>query len=177
MSDEKQLESETERKNLSPEEETERFRKIREENDEIKANARAAQKERDTETLLRTEPVMLTAVDALGTERLVTLATDYDGPQVEPDEAEVERLKNLQTRLDNKKQETMDKLKEQSAVVEPVVDQPAVGTPTPEPPPAGKAAGSPPDPSAEPKPSTPPPSTPKPATPTTGPATAPDLKE
>ena len=79
----------------------------RKENAKAREEARDARIERDTETLLNTTPTPVTAVDGLGVERIITTNTSYEPPQVEPDPKEVERLANLQKRLDNQKQERL----------------------------------------------------------------------
>jgi hypothetical protein len=82
----------------------------REERDAARADARDARIERDAEVLARTTPSPVTALDGLGTERIITTTTGYTPPQVDPDEREVARLAALQTRLDNAKQARLDSL-------------------------------------------------------------------
>lgn len=71
----------------------------------------AARQDRDADAQLATADVPITAVDALGVERIILNSpAGYTPPQVEPDPKEVERLKNLQTRLDNRKSERLEQL-------------------------------------------------------------------
>lgn len=72
--------------------------------------AREKQADRDLELALNTQPSQVTARDALGVERIVTTTYGYEPPQVEPDPKEVERLKNVNKRLANKRDERLRSL-------------------------------------------------------------------
>lgn len=84
---------------------------------------RSTDEDHDPETLTEAEkndqeyqvsltPVDITAVDALGVERIVTQAPQgYVEPQVDPDPHEVARLKRLQGLLNGQKQDRLDAIK------------------------------------------------------------------
>ena len=78
---------------------------------EEREEARYKQAEADTEVLINTTPSPVTAVDGLGVERIITTVDGtYEAPQTDPDPKEVERLKNLESKLGEKKQERLDSM-------------------------------------------------------------------
>lgn len=65
---------------------------------------------REQDALAATSPSELTALDALGVERIVTTTVDYTPPQVDPDPKEVARLERLNGVLSGKRDERLSQL-------------------------------------------------------------------